>query len=149
MPKQFSIHRPIVTGQKVLTWFCVYPFDGVTQRQKILYFSFTFIFHICLVCGEIASAIFFMRFVSIDLELCFYAIFQIAAITCIILMLMVAFLSRFKLKRLFKNLEKIYKWSKYCMKKNLHSMGRTMDRLVLFETFLIQMKLICSKININ
>lgn len=112
MKKKNSRVRPLITGQKVLTWFCVYPIGNKTENRKLFYFLFSFLFLISLICAVAMSAVFFFRYISVDLEECLHSLFQIAAGMSGCYMIIVAFFMRFKFKRMFENLEKIYEESK-------------------------------------
>lgn len=63
-------------------------------------------------CAVIASAIFFLKFVSVDLNQSLYAMFQIAAYTNVTYIYIAAFLLRHKITAVFDSLTEIYEESK-------------------------------------
>lgn len=77
--KNSTMMQPMITNQKALTWLCVLSFDKETKKQKCFYFLFSFVFYISLIFSVANSAAFFVRYVSVDLELTLHSVFQIAA----------------------------------------------------------------------
>lgn len=105
--------KPLVTTKKFLTWLCICPLDENSNKSKKLFcIAFSVIFIGNQVVAFAGSLTFFLKYVSIDLEVCLYALFQLAAEVGVMYMIIVAFIHRFKIAALFENLSKIYDESK-------------------------------------
>lgn len=100
---------PLATNQRVLTWLCICPFDQDASIWKKSFFIILTLFLFTFeVSSWVSSIIFFVTNVSVDLENCLYAVFQIAATSGLIYMWMVAFISRKRINQFLGTLANIY-----------------------------------------
>lgn len=107
--------KPLETNKKVLTWLSICPLDkNANWNQKLVRIAFSFVFIGNQVVAFAGSLTFFLKYVSVDLEQCLYALFQLAAEVSVMYMLTIAFVQRYKITALFDNLSKIYDASKIC-----------------------------------
>lgn len=105
--------KPLVLAANALRWFCVFPAAESTSRpQKLCYFLFTLVFYITLFGAVVPSAVFFLRFVTVNLPECLYSVFQVSAGISGVFMVIFAMLSKQKIKKFFIALERIYDESK-------------------------------------
>lgn len=101
--------KPLVTGQKVLTWLCVWPTNETTSKhQKIAYKSFTLAVIIILSTTISASATFFVTNFQISLEEALYSLFVIIVESTTLYLLIVAILNWKKVVTIFEKLSEIY-----------------------------------------
>lgn len=105
--------KPLVTNRRVLTWFCICPFDPNTSVLKKTFFGILTLFLFAsALSGAISSIVFFVHNVSIDLENSLYSVLQIAANSNLSYLYLVAFFSREKISLFLATLEEIYQESK-------------------------------------
>lgn len=105
--------NPLIIDQQVLSWFCVcLTSDTKSVGSRIASITFSFSCLIANACAVAASATFFAKFVSIDLEESLYALFQITAYSQVVYIYIMAFILRHKVTAIFGNLLKIYNTSK-------------------------------------
>lgn len=108
--------NPLQKNQRVLVWLCMLSTDKLaTIWKKLAYIIFTSI--LCITSMNIAiwPSVFYLRkYLSIDLESCLYALFQIL-LGASMLYAYILFLPRKRLDIIFINLAKIYRKSKYCI----------------------------------
>lgn len=101
--------KPLVTNAKVLTWLCILPAqEQINRRMKLIYIAFTFTLSITCFCGLVSSLAFMMEYLSTNLEDCLYALFQVAADSSALYMVLVALFLRHKMAALFDKLSEIY-----------------------------------------
>lgn len=101
--------KPLVTNQRVLTWLCVYPGEKTTSKIKQLaYIIFSLIVFSGILSSLIASVAYFMKFVSIDLEVALYAVSQIAAAASVLYAIVMTYFSRHGIASIFHKLSEIY-----------------------------------------
>lgn len=111
--------KPLVTNQKVLTWICICPVDkNATKFEKSARIGITSLIVITLFCGFIASVVFFVKFVSIDLEKSLYTVFQIVGTLLILYSFIVLYLFRNEINAIFEHLTEIYDECKLLLNKN-------------------------------
>lgn len=104
--------QPLEKNRRKLIWLGIYPADKATRLEKFLYaihavavFSLTFaVFS--------ASLMFFIKFLSIDLETVLFGIWQINVFITVLSMFVIMFFLRQKLKMAFGTLSYIYSASK-------------------------------------
>lgn len=65
-----------------------------------------------LFSGTVSSVVFFLTFISIDLELSLFALYEIFGILSMMYVFIAAFLSRHKINDIFEGLQQIYRASK-------------------------------------
>lgn len=105
--------KPLATNQRVLTWLCVYPAEKTTCKFKqMAYIFFSFVVFSGILSSLIASVAYFMKFVSIDLEVALYAVSQIAAAASVLYAIAMTYLSRRGITAIFQKLNEIYDQSK-------------------------------------
>lgn len=101
--------KPLVMNQRVLTWLCVFPLDeAATMKEKLTCITFSIGVILTIFSGLTGSVVFFLKFVSTDLEESLYALFQIAAIFSTSNAIVVAVLMRHRIPAMFSNLTEIY-----------------------------------------
>lgn len=101
--------KPLVMNRRVLTWLCVFPLDEVTTRKgKLTCIVFSFGVSLTIFSGLTGSVVFFLKFMSTDLEESLYSLFQIAAIFSSANAIVVAFVMRHRIPKMFVNLTRIY-----------------------------------------
>lgn len=105
-----NILNPLVTNRRVLTLLCVCPVDkSVSNWKRLCYGIFTLFVITSNLCGFVASSLFFVKFVSSDLEMSLHALLQICALTSATYMSIIGIVSRKKIGAIFENLWQIYK----------------------------------------
>lgn len=101
--------KPLVTNQQVLTWLCICPIEkSVTKFEKCAQIGITSLFVLTLFCGLTASVVYFVKFVSIDLEKSLYTVLQIGGTLLVLYTFTVLCLSRNKINAVFEHLTQIY-----------------------------------------
>lgn len=101
--------NPLVMNRRVLTWLCVLPLDEVTTRkEKLTYIALSIGVILTIFSGLIGSVIFFLKFVSTDLEESLYALFQISALFSTANAIVVTAFTRHRIPAMFVNLMGIY-----------------------------------------
>lgn len=127
--------EPLSTNQRVLRWLCICPATKNTSESikwaRVL-FSWT-IFTLNLF-AFVLPVLFFVKFISTDLESCLYALFQIPTTGNIVYMTIIAFFLRHKITAVFENLSIIYAASK---NQNINSIGQTFQSLLILIHFAI------------
>lgn len=108
-----SKRKPLDTCRQLLTKLCVFPADENTGTLEKLSFSiFSLILFSAVLSVSVGSFVFYLKFASIDLELCLYALVQIAAFSPITYVTILTFFLRYKIVEIFDNLYKICEASK-------------------------------------
>lgn len=116
---------PLKINQRILTWLCVYPVNGVTSKCKHLsYILCTVLTLAANICGLLASSACFAKFVSNDMELSLHALLQICALSSATYMMIIALFSRRNVKMIFDSLAKIHDSGKNVMILWLDTMAR-------------------------
>lgn len=116
--------KPLVTCQRVLTWVSVFPVEkNTTKRKRLLFKILPMLLLISNIIGVISSSLFCWKYIKIDLEGSLYALFQVAGMLGMSNIIIVSFISRKKVPKIFENLSQIYKSCKksiinfHCFKK--------------------------------
>lgn len=105
--------EPLPTSRRVLTWLCIYPANETTSAQKKLVFAaYSLLVILALVAADVSSWMFYLKFVSVDLETSLMADFQIFGFAMELYIFPVMLLSRLKVKSTFESLAEIYDASK-------------------------------------
>lgn len=103
---------PLKRTKQVLTWLCVYPADkSASKSTRLKHIVFSSVLFILNLNGLAASAAYFLKFVSNDLESALYALFQTDSLTAIAYTNIVLLLSQHKIVPVFEGLTQIYKES--------------------------------------
>lgn len=102
--------KPMETNQKMLTMLSVLPSDRATGKWKrVLNIIFPAAVLIAHLCAIVASALFFEKFVSEDLDRAIFAILQIGGHLNMVYMLVIALILRHRINGIFGSLTAIYK----------------------------------------
>lgn len=101
--------EPLESTRRALIWLCVISDGASSIWKKMANIAFTILLLLFFVTGFITSTIFFLKFVSIDLEEALYALFQIAGTTDGLYITTVGYLIRRKINRAMESLRKIYR----------------------------------------
>lgn len=105
--------KALETCRQTLSYISIFPVDKNTRKWKrVLIKGFPFITIPGNLLALIASVLYFLRFVSTDLEKCLYAIYQIAGMVGFANSIIVTLITHHKLQTIFENLNKIYRASK-------------------------------------
>lgn len=106
--------KPMVTNKQALIWLNIYPIDGKSNKMKkqlcFILFILNVLMHIITITGSFA---FFLKFVKIDFEVSLFGFYQFIVLLTILYVLIVAFILRFKIEKIFNNLSEIYNACKY------------------------------------
>lgn len=106
--------RPLVTQQRVLTWFCLCPAPGGTC--KFLKLKYILICGILMlnqsICFLSCSAFFFM-FLSTNLKESLFALFSMAANSSVPHQMIIALFSQHRILNVIESLSEIYDASEY------------------------------------
>lgn len=108
---QTEVMKPLQTPQKIFVLFCVYPADEVGWK-KLACGIFTMALIVSNICGFLSSAVFFLNYVSVDLEISLYALFTVFGFLISIYADVFVFFSRHKIYNVFTKLSDIYETSK-------------------------------------
>lgn len=93
---------------------CILPADeNATRRERILHIVSTIAIISIELCAFISSLVFFLKNVSIDLEVSLYAMFQMIAIFGLLYMVVPGLIMQRKMAAMFQTLSKIYDESEY------------------------------------
>lgn len=104
--------KPLVIDQRVFTWFGVFPLETTPKLSTKLIFSiFVVVISAWSLSSLLSSGTYFFRYMSVDLELSLYALFQLAATLIVANAIIIILLSRWKISSVFRNLEMIYEES--------------------------------------
>lgn len=105
--------EPLEINRQILTWLCLYSWDESTsKKKKVAIIIFTLSVFIANLCGVVASIVFFKRAFSVDMESCLYSIYQIAAFSNCIYVMIVAFFLRNRISDIFRRISDIQHTSK-------------------------------------
>lgn len=107
--------KPLQTPQKIFVLFCVYPAYEVGWK-KAACGLFTVAMVISNTCGFLSSAVFFIKYVSVDLESSLYALFTVFGFLISIYADLFVFFSRHTFYNVFTKLSDIYETSKNYIK---------------------------------
>lgn len=111
--------KPLKTSHQCLIWLCMCPApDATTTRwQKTSYTICGFVVLISIISAFVANVMFFVRFISMDLEQSLFAVMFVAAQFGVIYMALSAIiLKRQKIQKIFKDLTIIYENGKHVLK---------------------------------
>lgn len=101
--------KPFVTNKRVLQWLCVYPLDENSNKlMKLACVVFALCVFISQLAAVISSAVFFLTFMSTDLELALFALFQVAACAAVTYVAVIAFVMRKEITTTIDQLSGIY-----------------------------------------
>lgn len=104
---------PLEMNRRVLMWLCVYPTDEKTSEwKKLAHVALTCITIISMVTIVLASGRFLIEYLSIDLEMALYSVFQISSCGSFLYACLIVLVSRQRILFIFENLTNIYRSSK-------------------------------------
>lgn len=95
--------KPLRTTQQVLIWYCI-----CTKVSKKRHIIFSVVCLLANMNAVLASVTFFLNFVSVNLELSLYALFQISAYSNVVYSYIIAFILRNRVPAIFDGLAAIY-----------------------------------------
>lgn len=115
--------KPLVTAKRMLTWLSVFPIDkNVSITKRLGYMSFTAIILTCLLSAMISSSVFFVKYISIDLQQSLYAVLHLTLVVQALYMYAVIYRMRNKTKLAFEHLTNIYDQCKSSIRTLMESM---------------------------
>lgn len=101
--------KPLVTMQKTLIWLCICVDENPSSRwNEWVYIGFTVSILLSFVSVLIASVLFIVKFISVDLPESLSAFMQVTGWTLSFYMLFIALIMRKKLSAIFTGLAEIY-----------------------------------------
>lgn len=110
--------KPLESIVQMLTWLSAYPPDERTSKTKKLLYIFIFVVIMAvLICGFIAFATFFFKYIMSDLEKALMAVMTLCTATGTSYTLVVSFVKRLKMKSIFDDLSEIYEKCKHPSKR--------------------------------
>lgn len=131
--------KPLASLQLIFSWISMYPAAAETALWKRFVFkAFPMVLIIGNLSGLISSSVFFLKFITTDLEGCLYALFQIVGQLDMTNAVITTFASRNRIAAMFKSLEDIYDAGK-CMKmfeyvEKLNFLGVNCSFFIIFKT---------------
>lgn len=107
--KQETQMTPLNTNRKVLIVLGMHSADAsVTQQQQIRNICIASAIFIAHLWGLVSSAIYFIKFVSVDLESALFGILEVSGHVNMIYMMIIAFILRHRIAAIFTSLATIY-----------------------------------------
>lgn len=103
---------PLVSYQRILTCFCIIPDETSPKWQKLTHLLIAASMVFAIISALIPSVAFFVKFVSIDLEVSLYALFQLLGLLNVFYVMTAVYLSRRKFTAFFKSLSIIHETRK-------------------------------------
>lgn len=101
--------KPLATNRLMLTWLCFQPADAsVSIKQKLAYIAVISIAFGVKVAYFFEYWVYFLEFVSVDLEESLYAIYEISGNSGVVFMTVIVLFQRYKMSSLLKGLGRIY-----------------------------------------
>lgn len=101
--------KPFVTNKRVLQWLYVYPLNANASKwMKWACVVFALFVFTSLLVSLISSAVFFWKFVSNDLELALFALYQVAGAGSVGYVVLIAFIMRKEITTTIDQLPDIY-----------------------------------------
>lgn len=105
---------PLVANQRMMSWLRLYPDEETSSNtQKVARIVFSVINLTIILSGGVSSFIYFIEFMSIDLERSLFAILQFLLTSAVLYSHITAFVLRKQIPSLRKNLSKIYRDCKF------------------------------------
>lgn len=105
--------QPLTTCRRVLTWLGVCPISGnVSKFERFDPIVVSFLIISSVSVALVASMVFFVKFLSVDLEKSLQTLLQIAGALSILYSFIVLYISRNKISAVFDHLKQIFDASK-------------------------------------
>lgn len=112
--------KPLKFHQQMMKWMFICADNEIAGKYKKSLFAIIgvtiFLSQIIAVTGSLA---YFIKFLSIDIELALYTTFQITTCGSAAYVFALAFFSRYKIKAVFNNLTEIFDECKYSIVENV------------------------------
>lgn len=106
--------KPLELSRQILIWLCMCPPDMQTSSwQKVVYALFTLTVFSATVSTLVASVIFFLEFVLVDLAESLHGFANGIASIGLCHLMIVAFILRYKISFIFEQLSTVYSSGKY------------------------------------
>lgn len=99
--------KPLKTNHRILTWFCACTVKPPSKWKSLFFANLTAAIFLLNISSAGAAAVYFLRFVSDDLESCLFCLLQIAATVSLSYMIIVVFLASHRINNIFLQLERI------------------------------------------
>lgn len=134
--------KVLATTQQVLTLLCICPIDDSTKKwKKLFYIVFSITVLSILLTQIVASTVFMIKYLSVDLERTLYAVYQIFGWLPIFYSFIIALFLRREISALFIGLSGIYnECNVFELIQRIHKTYFYYNFLfILFTTFKIQM----------
>lgn len=104
---------PLETSRRVLTWFRVCPPDeNATKWNKYAYLAFTTIALLIHLCSFASDGIFFLKFLSTDMEHALMGLLQFFGNGAMAYSIVIMLVFRHKINAIFESLSEIQKMRK-------------------------------------
>lgn len=101
--------KPLVTLQRILSWLHLCPEEeNIHWRKKLAYIICVSTIFVVISSLAASSAVFFVKFVSIDLKQSLFAVFQVIASSSVLCILIIAFFWSHKISAILEDLSAIY-----------------------------------------
>lgn len=95
--------------QQMLIWLCICPADqNTSQLKRYSHTVFSILVVTILSLASLSGAILCVKFLSIDLEECLFALYHTSATSTLLYMLIAVFFSRKRISATFRSLSEIY-----------------------------------------
>lgn len=106
--------KPLETNQTVLSWIGVLPPDESTSEwKKQASVVFPYLVFVTSLLSFGGSAMFLIRFITVDLEEGLYAVFQVCAVSISLYVLITGIILKRAIQSALQKLSDIYKTRKY------------------------------------
>lgn len=105
--------KVLVTTQRVLSWVLICPAEESTNKWwKMVFKTFPVVLLATALTGLVASAAFFVKFISTDLEASLYALYQISGNSGVFHLITVSIHLHKQIAGIIDSLQQIYNQSK-------------------------------------
>lgn len=106
--------EPLVTSRRVMTWLCTHPADAATsKKERILYVVCTLASGTTTFLALLAGVAFIVLYLPVDLEICLYAVFQVASQIAVLNAMIIAVFNQQRIATIFTKLSQIYAASEW------------------------------------
>lgn len=101
---------PLKTNRWILTWLCVFPPEKNTSKwKKLAHIAFSLTVFIINAGSFFGSLAFFLKYMSVDLEQCIFALVQMIGEVNMSYVSIITFIQRDKIKAIYDDLSRIYR----------------------------------------
>lgn len=117
--------QPLHTTVQVLTWLCLLPPEKTINKWTKFGYHFTTFTVVTISLATLPTSVaYFLKFLYIDLEKTFYAIFQIIGIGLLDITILISYCLRHKITLIFDKLNGIYAESKRIFLKLIYTFAQ-------------------------